>query len=45
MGLSWSHSEKGSSSGIGVRLANFHRIGTLCCFNEEFIIGVSTGAR
>ena len=30
---------------IGVRLANFHRIGTLCCFNEEFSIRVSIGAR
>ena len=45
MGLNWSHSEKGSSFGIGVRLANFHKIGTLCRFNEEFSIRVSIGAR
>ena len=45
MGLNWSHSEKGSSFGIGVRIANFYRIETLCCFNEEFSIRVSIGAR
>ena len=45
IGLSWLHSTKGDSLGIGKTFANFHRYGTTCDRRELLKILVTTGAK